>query len=124
MTERREYDEATKAAVMAALLAGQGVTEIAEKYKINPATIRSWKSRQQNGETVATVATEKRQRIGDLILEGLEAQLMATKAMADVFADKDWIRKQEASQVAILFGVISDKTYRILEALPDTTDAE
>lgn len=122
MTERREYDEATKAAVMAALLAGQGVAEVAEKYKINPATIRSWKSRQQNGETVATVATEKRQRIGDLILEGLEAQLMATKAMADVFADKDWIRKQEASQIAILFGVISDKTYRILEALPDTEE--
>ncbi len=124
MDGRNTYDEAIKGAVMAALLSGQSVSEIAEKYKINPATIRSWKSRQQNGESVATVATEKKARIGDLILEGLEAQLLATRAMADVFSDKDWIRKQAASEVAVLFGVISDKTFRMLEALPEEDETE
>lgn len=124
MTEpRREYDEATKGAVMSALLAGQSVSEVADKYRIPAGTVKSWKNRQKD-TPVATVATEKRQRIGDLILEGLEAQLTATKAMADVFADKDWIKKQTASEIAILFGVISDKTYRILEALPDSEEAE
>lgn len=121
--ERKKHDEATKAAVMAALLAGQAVPEVAKEYKINPATVRGWKSRQLNGEGVAIVTTQKKERIGEMMLDCVEAQLVATKAMADVFKDPDWIRKQTASEIAVLFGVVSDKTYRILEALPDTESA-
>lgn len=123
MTERREYDGQTKAEVMAALLAGQSVSKVAEEYKINPSTVRAWKSRQLNGAGVAIVATKKKEMIGDLMLDCVEAQLVAIKAMADVFKEPDWIRKQTASEIAVLFGVISDKTYRILEALPDQADA-
>lgn len=47
MAERATHDDATKAAVLAALLTGQSVTEVAKEYKINPATVRSWKSRQR-----------------------------------------------------------------------------
>lgn len=104
---------------MAALLAGQSVSEIAKEYKVNAATVRAWKSRQNNGDSVAIVATQKRERIGELILDCLEAQLIATRSMADVFRDTKWIRRQAASEIAVLFGVISDKTHRILETLPD-----
>ncbi len=122
MTERQQYDDQTKAAVMAALLMGQSVSEVAKEYKIKPSTVRGWKSRQLNGEGVAIVTTQKREIIGALMLDGVEAQLIATKAMADVFKDPDWIRKQTASEIAVLFGVISDKTYRILEALPEDSE--
>ena len=46
----------------------------------------------------------------------------ATKAMTNVFKDEQWLRKQEASQLAVLYGVIKDKTHRVLEALPDDAD--
>lgn len=40
------YSEETKAAVMAALLTEQSVTQVAKEYDIPTGTIRSWKSRQ------------------------------------------------------------------------------
>lgn len=121
MTERREYDEATKAAVMAALMDGQSVSSVANEYKMPRGTVKYWRAQLQ---PTALVDQQKRDRIGELIIAGLEAKLVAIKAMADVFADKDWIRLQPASEVAVLFGVVSDKAFRVLEALPDTTDAE
>jgi len=54
------YSEETKAAVMSALLSGQSVGKVADDYNIPEGTVKSWKSRQLNGETVATVATEKK----------------------------------------------------------------
>jgi len=71
---------------------------------------------------LATVATQKRERIGHLIIDNLEAEMEATKAMTNVFKDEQWLRKQEASQLAVLYGVIKDKTHRVLEALPDDAD--
>lgn len=120
MTERNEYDEATKAAVMAALLLGQSVADVAKQYKINPATVRSWKSRQQNGEgvaSIATVATEKRQRIGEALLDYAEAMLITLKVQAEHFRDKKWLDLQRADALAVLHGVSVDKTVRLLEAL-------
>lgn len=119
MTERREYDEATKAAVMAALMDGQSIKAVANEYRIPKGTVKYWKSQIQ---PASLVDPQKRDRIGELIIAGLEAKLVAIKAMADVFADKDWIRLQPASEVAVLFGVVSDKAFRVLEALPDSTD--
>lgn len=121
MTERREYDEATKAAVMAALMDGQSVSSVAKEYKIPKGTVKYWRA-QMNPTPL--VDPQKRDRIGELIIAGLEAKLVAIKAMADVFADKDWIRLQPASEVAVLFGVVSDKAFRVLEALPDNEETD
>jgi transposase-like protein len=44
------YSEEIKAAVMAALLTGQSVSEVAKEYKIPEGTIYSWKSRQNISE--------------------------------------------------------------------------
>lgn len=120
MAERNEYDDATKAAVMAALLMGQSVAEVAKRYQINPATVRSWKSRQQNGGSVAslaTVATEKRERVGELLFDYLEAMLRTLKVQAEHFSDKKWLDKQHAESLAVLHGVSVDKAVRLLEAL-------
>lgn len=107
---------------MAALLTGQSVAEVARRYKINPATVRSWKSRQLNGESVAsiaTVATEKRQRVGELLFDYLETMLRTLKIQAEHFGDKKWLDKQSADASAVLHGVSVDKAVRLLEALAD-----
>lgn len=119
---RREYDPEVKAAVMAALLAGQGVPELAERYDIPPETIRSWKSRQANGESVATVATEKRLAIGERIVTLLEAEVKALTAQTEAISDLTWVKKQPASELAVLRGVSYDKVIRLLEALGRSDD--
>lgn len=122
MTERREYDEQTKAVVMAALLTGQSVSSVAEQYRIPLGTVKRWSASAK--EQLQPVRSQKRERIGDLIVDNLEAALETTRAMLDVVKEKEWLRKQTATEIGVLYGIISDKTYRILEALPDDDDPE
>lgn len=118
---RREYPEELKAVALAALLNGQSVNVVAEKYNIPSGTIKSWATRERNAlrGNDSVVTEDQQERIGHLIIDNVEAMLQTTKEMLDVVRDKTWLEKQTASEVAVLFGVISDKTFRLLEALPD-----
>lgn len=109
---------------MAALLAGQSVAEVARQYNINPATVRSWKSRQENGDSVAIVATQKKEEIGDLLFDYLQTMLKSLKVQAEHFGDKGWLTKQSADALAVLHGVTVDKAVRLLEALTTNTGAD
>lgn len=118
MAERVVHDEATKAAVMAALLTGQSINYVAKEYKIPRGTVASWSRELQRDHTVSY---EKRERIGDLIIDNVEAELVTMIAMQNVFTDEKWLRKQRASELAVLYGVIKDKNIRVLEALPEAS---
>lgn len=120
MTERREYDAQTKAAVMAALLSGQSVSKVADEYKIPLGTVKRWSAGAK--ELLQPVRDEKKERIGALIIDNIEAALETTQAILNVVKTKEWIEKQTATEIGVLYGIISDKTYRILEALPDGTE--
>ena len=119
-TQMADYDPELIARVVAAVLAGSSVSAVAREYRIPKGTVSTWVKRKGHSLTDgATVATQKRERIGGLIIDNLEAQLEATRSIAQVVSDGEWVKKQPASELAILFGVISDKSFRILEALPD-----
>lgn len=111
---RRNYSEETKAAAMSALLAGQSISEVAKTYEIPVGTVKGWRSKAGSDQPVPT---QKRARIGELLLEYLEANLTTLKTQSEKFGDVDWIDKQPASEMAVLHGVVADKTVRILEAL-------
>lgn len=128
---KRTYSEETKAAVMAALLAGQSVSQVAAEYKIPEGTIWAWTHRELNGKSngydasLASAASQKKQRIAELILEYLEALFVALKNQAELFGDnKNWLSKQAASEVAVLHGVLADKGIRILEALASAAEEQ
>lgn len=106
----RHYSDETKAAVMAALLAGQSIGSIAREYNLPKSTVSRWKNSDvpQNG-------TQKKQ-ISDLIVDYLRANLEALRAQAVMFSDRQWLAKQTASDVAVLHGVMTDKAIRLLEA--------
>lgn len=115
---RREYSSEEKAAALAALLEGQGVTKVAEEYNIPEGTIASWKSRLVNGESIVALASEKADEVGDLLVEYLRASLRALRIQQEeVFSDPEWVRQQGANALAILHGVTTDKVVRLLEAL-------
>lgn len=119
-----KYSEDTKAAVMSALLTGQSVSSVATDYNIPVGTVKSWKSRQLKGGQVATVATEKREQVGELLLGYLEENLKTLKVQAKIFRDENWLKKQHASDAAVLHGVLTDKAVRLLEAMSSVSDSD
>jgi len=119
-----EYSDQIKAQALAALLAGQAPALVAATFGIPVGTLKSWKSRQLSGGGVATVATEKRERIGELLLEYLVVTLETLKAQQVAFRDVEWLKKQSAAEAATLHGVSVDKAVRLLEALADAPDGD
>lgn len=106
-----KYSDETKAAVIAALLAGQSVSAVAKEYDIPKGTVSSWKTRD-----VAGVATQKAE-IGDLLIEYLTENLKTLRRQAELFRTEEWLMDQPASDAAVLHGVLTDKAVRLLEAL-------
>ena len=71
------------------------------------------------------MAGDRRERIGDLVLSNIEAILMAVQEIVkSVSTDKEWLRRQPASEVAVLVGVFSDKAFRTLDALRKQEEPE
>jgi transposase-like protein len=121
-----DYSDNIKAQALAALIAGQSYTEVARAFGVPVGTLKSWKSRDVAGVDAgdATSATVKKERIGALLLDYLVSTLETLKAQQVVFGDAEWLKKQSASEVAILHGVLADKTIRLLEGLADTEASE
>ena len=117
------HSKETKAAVMAELLQGQSVSAVARKYKLPRTTVQKWRSESADfaGRTPIEV---QRERIGALVVEYLIANLETLKAQLESLRDPDWLKRQEASELAVLHGVLADKSIRLLEALTAGTEEE
>ena len=113
---RSKYDDDTKAAVMAALLEGQSIRSVAEEYDIPRGTVGGW-ARKARKQGVSGVSDTKKEEIGDLLTEYLAQNLKALQKQAEQFGDEEWLREQDAAEVATLHGVMTDKAVRLLEAL-------
>jgi len=101
---------------IAALLAGQGVTEVARKYKLSKATVSRLKNTLAP-ETLQQIETEKQNTIAALIEGHLQESLKAAKKLAQKVSDNDaWFFKQNAADIGVLYGILTDKSIRILEA--------
>jgi hypothetical protein len=112
---RQVYSDEVKAAALADLvLLGPGAT--AAKYGIPVGTIHSWSSRND------PLASLKKEHIGAIAARYLEANLQALIAQAYVASDPDYINRQPAESLAVLHGVMADKSIRLFEAL-HATDA-
>ena len=121
---RREYSEETKAQVMAALLAGQSVNSAAREYKIPKGTISHWRNT-ATGKVAESVTvedgsesdrTQKSASLDELLLSYVETNLETLRAQSESFKERQWLSRQQASELAVLHGDIADKTIRILEA--------
>lgn len=115
----REYDNETKAAVIADLLAGETVSGLARKYKIPKGTVSAWQKRAAEPirERVANSATQKGDEIADLLMRLVEADLCGLIAIADHMTNREWLFVQDAAALGNLKGITHDKVMRMLEAL-------
>jgi DNA-binding IclR family transcriptional regulator len=118
----KETSESVKAQVIAALLSGQGVNEIARNYNLPKATVSRLKNT-LTSDQLEQVGTEKKERIGELIAGYLTTALTTLQVQAVHARDKAWLEKQSAENLAVLHGVIADKSIRILEAIEPADEA-
>jgi transposase-like protein len=113
-----------KAAVMAALLAGQSVCSVAKEYNLPKGTVSSWRQRMQRPAGVEGVAT-CHEEISALLLELVQAQLKgAILRETTVMVDVDYLKSQNVADVAALHGGAEDRTVRMLEAFGNAEDED
>jgi len=113
VSERRpRYTDELKAAAIAdSQFIGVGAA--AAKHGIPSGTLASWRSR----DDMQPIAIIKKDRVGQLIFAYLEANLQALTAQAYVASQPEYIERQPAEGLAILHGVMADKSVRLLEAI-------
>lgn len=118
-------NEDSKAAAMAALVS-EGPSAVAARFDLPLGTVKRWNQERQSlmhpddqqiVERIDPDRSAKKQRIAELVVEHLESNLEALQKLTKAIQDDDWLHKQSAGDVAILIGVVSDKTYRLLEAM-------
>lgn len=109
----RKHSDETQSQVMAALLAGQGVMEVSRQYDLPESTIREW----VDSEQIAQVRAKKGEQIEALLFDYLTTNLQALKSQAQIASEREYIIEQPAGELAVLHGVMADKSVRLLEAI-------
>lgn len=100
---------------MAALLAGQGVTEVATQYNLDKSVVSRWRSAIPD-EKLQLVAIKKSEQIETLLFQYLIQTLTTLREQAEIVSEREYIIKQPADSLAVLHGVMADKSIRLLEA--------
>ncbi len=115
MSRGRKRPEAVKAAVMAALKLGHSPERAAAEFTIPIGTVKSWMAA---AGLRAAVQPQKpdNQNLGDLLVEYAREILTTLRAQVEHARNPDWLQQQNARDLAILHGVLADKTLRLLEA--------
>lgn len=118
------YTDDIKAQALAALLT-HSFSQVAAMFNVPIGTLKSWKQRDIAGTGASVLsadASAKKERIGQLLLDYLTESLTTLTEQQKVFRNEAWLKGQDADKVAILHGVVADKTIRLLEALADATN--
>jgi transposase-like protein len=119
----KAHDDSTRAAVMAALLAGQGVSEVARQFKLSKSVVSRMKSEISKGE-LEQVGTKKQIEFGEKLGDYLSKTLDALAVQAELFGDETYLRGQPVSDLAVLHGIQADKAVRLLEAIERANGVE
>lgn len=114
--KRPHRGDAQKAAVIALLLEGCTPTEIQKRLKVPESTARNYR-RELTADQLTKLNEKRAGRLDDMIFEHLDANFTAMRAIAQHVQSPRYIQRQDADALAVLFGVINDKSVRILDAL-------
>lgn len=114
MARGKAHSPETRAKVISALLSGQGVNEVAASYGLDSGLVSRWKSTIPAKE-LQQVTSAKKERLVDLIESHLVASLKGAAKCAEQAHNDEWRNKQPADALAIFYGVLSDKSIRLVE---------
>ncbi len=116
----RPYPPEKRAAVLAELATGASVSATARAHGVDRATVIAWRDLSDQ-----PVAQQKRADLGEQLYGYLDESIAALRSQLRTFGDEAWLKKQPAGELAILHGVIADKTTRLLQAIrPESEPGE
>lgn len=104
-----------KAVIQGRLLAGDKPAVIAEEEGVSYSSVSRCKASIPH-DVLEKMDGERVEMISDLIMTQLETGLEGSIAIARQATDDEWRYKQTAAHLATFYGVITDKSIRLLEA--------
>lgn len=116
MARGRPHDPQIKAAIIAALLAGQGVQELSQKYRIAKSVISGWKKTELSSTQIEEIRVRAGDEFTQLLANFLRETIKTLTIQVQFVRDSKWLKEQSAAEIATLFGVTTDKAIRLLEA--------
>jgi predicted HAD superfamily Cof-like phosphohydrolase len=119
----KKHSDDTRGPALAALLSGQGIQEVAKQYKLPESTVRDLK-KTVSSEEFAEVRAKKEEQLASLIESHLHASLEAAAAIASQASNAEWRNKQDADKLGVFYGILTDKSVRILEAAESAAPVE
>jgi len=111
--------EEVKQAIAADLIAGEKPIDIANARNVSLSTISRVKKKYLSPEMLSKMEAAKADILGDLMILSLESGIEATVRIAEVTKDRGWLTTQTAGDLGKMYGIISDKTVRVAEAMED-----
>lgn len=119
----KPYPPEFKAKVLAAVATGQSVNSASKEFGVSRAAIMDWQ-RETGLSRPTDVAQQKRIEIGEQLVGYLQESITTLEFLVRCVRDEKWIKKHSPNDVAILYGVLTDKSVRLLAALqsPPATD--
>jgi transposase-like protein len=121
----RVFPDEVKAQAVARIAAGESVHRVARELRVQPATLRGWRTRL----ALAVLGADPQKKAEDpdyreLVLAHLRKGLEASERVLDQTRDAGWLKQQSAEGLAHFYGVVFDKIARIVAALPVDEDAQ
>lgn len=119
----KTIDPSVKAKAVNEVIAGRPVREVAREYGVDAGALSRW--RQQavvdplptTGNTLPTVYARSRIAMIDQVFDTVYESLDGVRAIARLTADTDWLKRQDAGQLAQLAGQLYDRSTRMLHGL-------
>ena len=118
----KRYPNETIATVLAALLMGESVSDVARKYKIDKSLVSRWKAKFPK-EKFHQIATDRADDFNRLITEFLREGITTLSVQLRHVRQESFLKKQGATELAALFGTTSDRVFRVLEAITVAEDS-
>jgi len=115
---------ALKPQIIASLAAGMTQRQVAKEYNVPSGTVATLAA----GAKAVVIVKEKRDEIGEQVAAYIATTLDTLRTQSLYFGERPFLddpkKTGNASQLAILHGVLADKLVRILGALRRTPDDE
>jgi hypothetical protein len=109
---------AIKAAVLASLLMGDSAYQISDRFNIPLEDVVRW----ERSFSISNPA-QRNAQLSELLLIFVRQGLSSIMAMDIATSDEDWIKSQNAHDLATLFGVKHDRLLRLLETFGRANNA-
>jgi hypothetical protein len=110
-----EHPESTRIKVQQMLTTGEKPATIVKELKVSHSYVTRVKQKLPE-EVWEKLTEEKFARIQDSITDHLELVLDSMATIAMQFQNDEWRNQQDALSLATSYGILSDKSIRILEA--------